>query len=258
MTFLKSQRMHTGRGKRRAAHLVGLLGLTALLVCLLPSCSIKNDVVMQSDGSGSIEIHYRLEPFLIEFIKEMGGLVTETSELEEGTLFNLEKIRADVGKNPTLEVQSMETPKPEILKGKITFKSIEEVVRFDQDIANVGAVSYSESDGDKTVSLYVDREIFEQVMLYAEILQNPMVEMFGPLANEGVTEEEYIEMMSYALGEEGGTYIKDSYIEVTVTIDGELVDQKGGTTDGNVVIYKIPIIQVLLLKDPLDYSITFR
>jgi hypothetical protein len=243
---------------RTVAKFVCMLFSGILLLLVFPACTIKNNVTMQPSGAGTIEINYRLEPFLIEFIKEMGGLVTEESELEEGTLFNLDKIRADFDKNPTIAVVKLESPKPEILTGRFSFENIEEVVRFDQDIANVGVVSYSEKNGEKTVSLFVDRQIFAQLIQYAEILQNPMVEMFGPLANEGVTEEEYIEMMSYALGEEGGKYIMDSYIEVVVKVDGTLVSQKNGTTIPGGVMYKIPVIRVLLLDTPLDYSLTFK
>ena len=66
-------------------------------------------------------------------------------------------------------------------------------------------------------------------------------------------------MIEFAFGEEGVTGLKASSVELLVTVEGDLVSQKGGKQlDDNKVLFTIPLIDFLLLQKPLDYSITFK
>ena len=52
--------------------------------------------------------------------------------------------------------------------------------------------------------------------------------------------------------------IKESVLEATVTVPGSVESQSGGKLDGSTVSFSIPLIRVLLLEEPLDYSIIYR
>jgi hypothetical protein len=66
-------------------------------------------------------------------------------------------------------------------------------------------------------------------------------------------------MMEYALGDGGGKLIKDSMITTIINIDGTLISQSGGKETGtNSVTFKTPLIRLLLLDKPIEYSIKFK
>jgi hypothetical protein len=95
-------------------------------------------------------------------------------------------------------------------------------------------------------------------MTFLTFLDNPFFRMFSPVENEGTTEAEYLEMMEFLLGEEGPEAVKGSMIEIRVNVKGRILSHSGGRIDGKSVIYEIPLLRVLLLEEPLEYSLTFK
>jgi len=47
-------------------------------------------------------------------------------------------------------------------------------------------------------------------------------------------------------------------IETTIVVKGKVVAQTGGSTVPGGVVFRIPLLRVLLLDKPLDYSLTFK
>jgi hypothetical protein len=89
-------------------------------------------------------------------------------------------------------------------------------------------------------------------------VENPLFEMFGPQEGEDITEEEYEEMVALAFGDASSRGLTKSFIELKVTVEGTIVGQTGGRIQGKSVIFKVPLIKVLLLNEPLEYTIVFR
>jgi hypothetical protein len=67
-----------------------------------------------------------------------------------------------------------------------------------------------------------------------------------------------MEMIEFMLGDEGPPGLNASFIELEVIVKGKILSQSGGQMAGNSVLFRIPLIRVLLLDQPLDYSIVFR
>jgi hypothetical protein len=80
----------------------------------------------------------------------------------------------------------------------------------------------------------------------------------GPQPEENVTEEEYLQMIEFSLGEEGPALLRKSFINIVIKPESGVVSQTGGTLSGGAVTFKIPLLSLLLLDKPLDYSITYR
>ncbi len=66
-------------------------------------------------------------------------------------------------------------------------------------------------------------------------------------------------MMEYMLGEESRQGIIDSVVDITVKVGGRIVSQKGGEKlKADTVRFRIPLIKILVLKDPLNYEVKFK
>jgi hypothetical protein len=106
--------------------------------------------------------------------------------------------------------------------------------------------------------VHLDRKNFSQLLELAPFLKNPLFEGLGPQENDDATEAEYLELIDLALGAGGAATLKASYIETTVLVKGRVVAQTGGTAVPGGVVFRIPLLRVLLLDKPLDYSLTFK
>ena len=232
-----------------------LLSCAALAVT---SCMIKQEATLASDGSGSVSFRFELAPFFHIFLVDMAELSDEAAGLTDGGVFNEDKIKEDFARKPNVELLSLESPEPEILEGTFEFLNIEDVFTAEAQLAQAGVISFSEKDGVKSVRLHLDKENFKQIATFMPGTGSSLIDVFGPEENEDTTEEEYLEMLEFMLGEDGPPGVKASLIELRVKVKGKILEQTGGELDGSSVIFKIPLLKVLLLDQPLDYSLTFK
>lgn len=219
---------------------------------------IKNEATISVDGSGSVEFKIELQSFFIEVMVDLADFAGENEALADGKLFDLEKIKEDFSKKPNVQLKSLSSPSPEILEGAFSFQEVEEVFKGEAGLTEAGIISFNRQGEEKTFSFHLDRNNFAQVSRFLTFLDNPFFQMFSPEENEGTTEEEYLEMIEFALGEEGPPAIKESHIELQIYVKGKIISQTGGKLLGNSVLFKIPLIRVLMLDEPLDYTVVFK
>ena len=219
---------------------------------------IKNEATISVDGSGSVEFKIELQTFFLEVMIDLADFAGENQTLADGKLFDLEKIREDFAEKPNLQLKSLSSPSPESLEGEFSFQEVEEVFKGEAGLTEAGIISFSQQGEEKTFSFHLDRDNFSQVSRFLTFMDNPFFQMFSPEENEGTTEEEYLEMIEFALGEKGPPAIKESHIELKVNVKGKIISQTGGELLGNSVLFKIPLIRILMLDEPLDYAVVFR
>lgn len=109
-----------------------------------------------------------------------------------------------------------------------------------------------------TLDFFLDLENYPQLTQIVPFLADPNFETFGPLYNEGLSEEEYLDMISYILGEEGPAAIAESVISLRFTTPKVIVRQEGCVKESsNSVRVDVPLIDFLLLNKPITFSITW-
>lgn len=228
-----------------------------LIILIFTTCTIKQEVELEEDGSGRVDFHIEIERFFLDYLLDMAELTGELELNEQSTIFDLEKIRAGLNQKPGVVVTRLTSPTPEIVEGSFTFRNIEEVFNNEALLSQARVMVFSQEAGVKNLKLHLDRGNFEHIYSLFPLLANPVVESFGPMKNEDTSEKEYLEIIEFALGEEGPEGIRNSFINLVIKINGRLLSQSGGTINNEGVSFQIPLIRVLLLDQALDYSITF-
>jgi hypothetical protein len=113
--------------------------------------------------------------------------------------------------------------------------------------------------GKNTVmKFYLDLKNYPELAKMVPFLADPNFETFGPLYNEGLSAADYLDMISYILGEEGPDAIMQSVISIRIATPTSVISQQGGTKTGtNTVRFDIPLIDILLLAKPITFSATW-
>lgn len=136
-----------------------------------------------------------------------------------------------------------------------TFTSLEALLRDLNRREPQSIVWVTQTGADTTLSIYLDIDNYPQLARMIPFLSDPNFETFGPLYNEGMSEEEYLDMISYILGEDGPQSIKDSVISLRLTTPGVIKTQRNGVKESpNSVRFDIPLIDFLLLAEPIEFS----
>jgi hypothetical protein len=230
----------------------------AALLLVLSSCTMTNTVVVKTDGSGTVAVRLEVTKLFSEYLASMAELSGQADAAKSGQLFDLKEIRKGFESKPGITVRKLASPRPEVLEADLAFRSLQEVFAADVALKSAGVVTFTQANGTRTVKLHLDRANYKQLSALFPGVSNPLVEGMGPQANDTITEAEYLEMITFSLGEEGPALVKKSFIDVAIRPEGEIVSQSGGTVSGGTVLFRIPLLRLLVLDKPLDYSVTFK
>ena len=218
---------------------------------------ITGGAIINSDGSGEGDFRFEIQPFFMETVEDMSDFIEDAPAIADD-IFGSEQLREDFTKNPHLELVELSLPVPEILIGELVFDDLKAVIEQEPQLLEQGVIDFAKQDGVYFIRVHLDRNNIDPVYAMFHLDQNPLIEMFGPHANEDTSEEEYLEMMEFVLGEPGPPAIIESAIELEIRVTGRIIAQLGGIREGNTVIFRLPLIRALLLDQPIDYAISFE
>jgi hypothetical protein len=222
------------------------------------SCSVHQTLVIAGDGSGTLATHAEVSTVLREYLASLAEVSGQPRPSKEVTVFDAGAIEKDLQSRPGIVVRKAATPTPASLDLELDFESLENVVRGQDGMASAGALVIVDDGDRKTMRLHLDRSTYGQLASLVPPLRDPLLAQFGPQGTGPVTEGDYLSIVRFAIGDEAPGLLKKSFITLEIQPQGEILSQSGGTMSGNAVTFRIPVLRVLVLDKPLDYSVTFR
>jgi hypothetical protein len=240
---------------RRAACAVSAAVVIAIAAA---SCSVSQTIVIKADGSGTVAMHAEVSTLLHEYLASLAELSGKPGLMTGGKVFDAAAIRKDFEARPGVTVRKAVTPTPDSLDLELAYASIQDVFAKDATLKIAGALAYSETGGTKSVKLHLDRTNYTQLSSLFPMLKDPTLASLGPQVNDTITDDEYLEMVRFSLGDDGPALLKKSFVTLTIDPEGEIVSQSGGTVSGGAVTFRIPLLRLLVLDKPLDFSVTFK
>jgi hypothetical protein len=231
--------------------------LTTSLLILLAGCSATHTVVLKGDGSGTMTVHIEVTRLLHDYIAGLSQVSGESRDLN-GTIFDLEAVRKGFEAQPGITVQSIASHNPSSLDVQIAFASLSRLFEGQLGLKSANAISFTESNGLETLKIHLDRSNYGQIAAFFPMLESPMLQGLGPQVDQKTTEDDYLEMVRFSLGDDGPAQVRQSSIMIVVQPEGEIVSQSGGTVNAETVVFRVPLLGLLLLAAPLDYSLSFK
>ncbi len=241
---------------RRAAGRLALV-LTAVLALLaLGACAVTQQLYLRGDGSGETTIAIDFSADLVARVQEMAELTG--AEMPEDGIIDLEPIHNRLSVRPGVTVYRVESPAEHRMEVAFAFEDAQAILPSPDAIAAAGIVTVEEVEEGTRMRLYFDLGNYRLLSEVFPLLDDPAIRAMGPEENTEITQEDYLSMMGFILGPTGPEEIADSLITVRVTVDGELVSQRGGRVEGGLVVFEVPLLDLLLLHEPIDLEIVFR
>jgi hypothetical protein len=241
----------------RARNRIPALLLTCSIASLF-SCSVNQTIAVKADGSGTAVLHVELTRMFREYLLNLAEVSGQADAAAQGKVFDLEGIKKGFEGRPGVTVTKISSPSSDVLDIELSYRSVRDVFADDRTLTSTGVVVYSESGGVKTLKFHLDKSNFSRLSTLFPALSDPVFAGMGPQPNDEVSEEEYLQMIEFSLGAEGPALMKRSYVTLTIRPEGSIVSQTGGRVSGDSVVFKIPLLRVLVLDKPLDYSVSFK
>jgi hypothetical protein len=243
---------------------IAVLGGAALASALaLASCGMRQEIIVAKDGSGSILFSFSLNDLVGKTITSLAESSGSAAKAKKG-LFDLEEIKKEIAQNPGLSLKSLSSPSAYALKGEIAFKNLEKSLFSDKEVADSGILKISRKDKKITMDIRLAKHSLKALpkLLPMGSDGGDLFEALAPPALDEsatpMTEEEYIDMLKSLFGEAVGPEVKKAAAEIKFSPKTKIVAQKGGILSGNSVIFKIPILSVLMMEKPIELSVTWE
>jgi hypothetical protein len=221
---------------------------TVLLIALLglAGCTSNQAIAIDGSGGGTARVRFEVKKLFADYFKGDAG----------AKVFDTAKVKAGIERRPGFKVTRIASPTPETLEMDLAFSDIRAL--FSDDPAdNDGFVRITEKDGRTTIALHVDRGSSKRMgALFADV-SNPAFKEMSPREQKTRTEAEYLDAIEFAVGKDGPKQMKASSLQLAITVDGQLVSQTGGRIENGAAVFEVPLLRMLMLEKPLDYSITF-
>ncbi len=210
--------------------------MAAVLCVLIPSCTVRQQVTLHADGSGTAVVEVRMREFFASYLLDLAEF-TGTEVNRELGVFDPDEIRAAVEGKDGVEVLSIERVSAFELRMEIGFDSVADLVASEELLTETGILTLTSSGDSTQFRAHFDKTNYLQISALFPMVDQTLLQMFGPQEGISIAEDEYLEMMSFALGEEGPPAIKESLLETVVTVPGTVVSQSGGATVGSTVTF---------------------
>ena len=112
---------------------------------------------------------------------------------------------------------------------------------------------------DQTLSLHLSIDNYPELEKIVPILSSDDFQPFGPRFNQGISEKEYLDMLSFMLGDEAPDAVRTSSFTIKIDTPKPIVSvsnmQKESTYTAS---FTFPLIDVLLLQHPIDASVSWN
>ena len=244
----------------RIARIANAVAAIAALLLATAGCTVNQQLTLRVDRSGDAQIHVALEQVFVDYLATLSEAAGDSDMVPE-SVFDTEEVERSIGDRRGVTVTHIATPAPEALELNLAFDDLKAMLAHNAPTpgpATSPLITFTGS-GPSTLRVHLDRNNYRELTNLFPILDHPLLVSLGPQKDLEVTDAEYLEMMGFVLGDDGPPAIEDSTVTVRVVVDGTIIEHDAGELqdDGSLLI-TIPLIRVLVLDRPLDYTIVFE
>lgn len=240
-----------GHKKPWALPLLGLLMGAALFgATLLTGCAGSASLALRQDGSLGISLDAGIPGALAAKLRKL-------SSLSEGApLFDVEAARRTATSHQGLTSLTIGAPGPDAYTARIEAPSLEALLS-EPELASSGALRITTGQGWKELELRLERGHVEALLGLAPGLDRELLEALSPpaLDPEPITKAEYHSMLRGILGEKALASLDAAVCRLSITVPGRVLGSSGGRLEGRSLSASIPILDLLVLEEPIDLKI---
>ncbi len=241
---------------------MAVLAVIFVTILSVSSCKVtetlnlKSSITEDSSLSGKSHIDLTVTDYFVNVIEDLSNWA------EEGNTDPILQVAVDEfvenleESDTTSSVKFIKTGKNTYM-GDFNYKDFSSLIIDLSKNPNCSLVTATEKDGKTHVQIHIGMDNYEELTEIVPFLANPNFEVYGPLYNNDLTEENYLEMMGFILGEECPEEILNSKVTIQVVAPKEITSHNGTLKNAKIVVFSFPLIDFLLLHEPIDFELEY-
>lgn len=226
------------------------LALVILSSLLIASCSVTETLSINRNG-GSSSSDIKVEQFFVDVLEDFAEFLPANASIMDSAMSSFS---SDLDKASSTTAVDLKKTGNNQYSLSFDYTSLTNLIK---ELGGENQSLFKESAN--SLSFYVDINNFEELTKIVPFLADPNFEVYGPLYNIGTSEEDYLDMIYFLLGEEGPDAIKNGVITIDIKTPGTITSVNGATRiNSTTARFTFPIIDFLLLSHPLSFEVNWR
>lgn len=108
-----------------------------------------------------------------------------------------------------------------------------------------------------TVKVLIDSETFDSLQGVLPFSEGSVFALYSPRYNESMEEDEYLEMLEFIFEEGISEQIRNSSVTFEINLPSPVISTNAQVISEKCVSYTVPLIKLLLLKNPISFEVEF-
>ena len=229
-----------------------LICLTILSLLVFTSCQVSENISLEGSKNTS-ETSIEVYDFFVAVINDFSEFLDTAPEgsIMDSAVRDFANGLAANSNNSNVVFQ---------VTGENSYYLSFDFSSLNDALSSLGSSSSSIlQESGNSISFYLDIDNYPELKDMIPFLSDPNFEVYGPEYNQGMSEADYLDMIYYLLGEEAPGAIQNSMIAINITVPGTLTETSGVTVNSeNSCTYSFPLIDFLLLNEPMSFSISWN
>jgi hypothetical protein len=219
---------------------------------LFSSCAARISGELKRGGSGDFTLSTSLEPRMFSLIRSfaaVGGGGTAGAPALNG-----QAISRSMSAAPGVESADLRNTGPAALEGPVKITNIRDFLAPARD--KRGFIALEESASGGRLRLTLNRELGPDILsLISPEVTDYLSALMAPIATgEALSRAEYLELVASVYGKPIADEIAGASIRASVDFPGQLRSVQGGRSSGRRAEFDIPLLDILVLENPLVYE----
>lgn len=239
--------------KHTQTHML-LFSLILLVLFTTSSCVVTEQLSFKSSGYNNSAFDFTVEDFFIAVLEDFSEFIPESKDasLMDSAIKDFSKALTYSSTTNSVNIQKLND---NAYKGTFSFTDLDKLFS-DLGAGNDQSLLKMRNN---TLTFTLSMDNYHQLVPVIPFLADENFEAFGPVYNQGLSESDYLEMISFMLGEEGPPAIEKSTITLRIATPKPISSFSNGKKVGtNLYEFSFPLIDFLLLAKPITFSVSWE
>jgi hypothetical protein len=227
-----------------------LAGALALAAGVLSACSGSAAAVLRSDGGLRVRMDASIPSPLAARLRALSSLPADAP------LFDAKNAAGTMAARPGLSLVSASSPDPDSISATVDVRDLRALLAA-PDLASTGAVRLAEGSGWKELRVRLARGSVTPLVNLVPGLDPALVDALSPpaLDPDPIGRADYRRMLAGIVGEKAAVALDTAVVVLRLTAPSAVLASSGGGMDGQTLVVRVPVLDLLVLEKPLEFSL---
>lgn len=225
--------------------------LILILSLVLSSCVVNEKLTFTGDNTGMSTTDITIDDFFISVLNDLSSISDKDGEeIMDDAMINFADIVDASSYSSKMSLLKMKDEMRYLIS--FDYSSLDSLIK---DLNGGKSNTLLKLSG-KTLTFNLDINNYGELKSVIPFLNDRNFEVYGPEYSNGMSEDEYMEMITFLLSEESGESLSKSFVSIVISLPGKVKSVIGAEKTGEKEItFTFPVIDFLLLNSPLSFSV---